>query len=271
MTDPWTLARAKARAANVTFAPLTTVTDADLINQVIERTWGGQHLDREVVRALALSGNVSWGAVDGEDLVGFVLGWAGVDEAGLHVHSHMLAAVPDRRHRGVGEALKLAQRAQALEQGIDVIRWTFDPMVARNAWLNLGKLGAVVDRFERDFYGTMSDSINEGERSDRFTVAWDLRREPGPHIIEGTHVAVVTHDSEGGPMRTDPGSAPVATIEVPAEYHDLRESDPTRAAAWRDAVADAAEMCLAAGMLGAGFERARSSYVFARDEAVSDR
>ncbi len=171
----------------------------------------------------------------------------------------------------MGEALKLAQRAQALEQGIDVMRWTFDPMVARNAWLNLGKLGAVVDRFERDFYGTMSDSINEGERSDRFTVAWDLRREPGPHTIEGTRVDVVTHDDEGAPMRADPGSAPVAAIEVPAEYHDLREVDPTRAAAWRDAVADAAELCLAAGMLGAGFDRARSAYVFALTEAVADR
>jgi predicted GNAT superfamily acetyltransferase len=171
----------------------------------------------------------------------------------------------------VGEALKLAQRAQALEQGIDVVRWTFDPMVARNAWLNLGKLGAVVDRFERDFYGTMSDSINEGERSDRFTVAWDLRREPGPHAIVGAQVDVVTHDAEGAPMRAELGSAPVAAIEVPAEYHDLREADPARAAAWRDAVADAAEMCLAAGMPGVGFDRARSAYVFARAEAVSDR
>ena len=268
MTDPWTLARAKARAANVTFAPLTTVTDADRINQVIERTWGGQHLDREVVRALALSGNVSWGAVDGEDLVGFVLGWAGVDDGGLHVHSHMLAAVPDHRHRGVGEALKLAQRAQALDQGIEVMRWTFDPMVARNAWLNVGKLGVVVDRFERDFYGTMSDSINEGERSDRFTVAWDLRREPGGRSVDAPRVDAVTHDEGGAPVRSDIDPAQAAAIEVPGEYHDLREADPVSAAAWRDAVADAAEACLAAHMLGVAFDRGRSAYVFARADLV---
>ena len=268
MTDPWTLARAKARAANVTFAPLTTVTDADRINQVIERTWGGQHLDREIVRALALSGNVSWGAVDGEDLVGFVLGWAGVDDDGLHVHSHMLAAVPDHRHRGVGEALKLAQRAQAMDQGIDIMRWTFDPMVARNAWLNLGKLGAVVDRFERDFYGTMSDSINEGERSDRFTVLWDLRREPGGRSVEGPRVDAVTHAGDGAPVRSDIDPAQAASIEVPGEYHELREADPRSAAAWRDAVADAAEECLAAHMLGVAFDRGRSAYVFARTDLV---
>ena len=67
-------------------------------------------------------------------MIGYVLGWAGVDpDDGLHLHSHMLAALPDRRHRGVGYALKLAQRAQALDQGIDLVRWTFDPLVARNA------------------------------------------------------------------------------------------------------------------------------------------
>ena len=167
----------------MTLAPLTTVADADRINDVIDRTWGGQRLDREVVRALAASGNVSWGATDGDRLVGFVLGWAGVDDAGLHVHSHMLASVPDSRHRGVGEALKLAQRAQALDQGIDLVRWTFDPLVARNAWLNVGKLGAVIDGFERAFYGAMQDVLNQGERSDRAFIAWDLRREPGPRRL----------------------------------------------------------------------------------------
>jgi predicted GNAT superfamily acetyltransferase len=270
VTDPWTLARAKARAANVTFAPLTTVGDADRINDVIQRTWGGQHLDREVVRALALSGNVSWGAMDGDALVGFVLGWAGVDDDGLHVHSHMLAAVPDRRHRGVGEALKLAQRAQALEQGIEVVRWTFDPMVARNAWLNLGKLGAMVDRFERDFYGTMSDSINEGERSDRFTVVWDLRREPVSHRVEGDRVDVVTGGPDGNPVRSDLDPSAAAAIEVPREYLELRAADPERAGAWRDAAAAAAEACLAAGMLGATFDRERSAYVFAPPDLIGD-
>ena len=67
----------------------------------------------------------------------------------------------------MGESLKLAQRAQALDQGIDLVRWTFDPLLARNAWLNVGKLGAVIDRFARSFYGAMSDAINQGERSDR--------------------------------------------------------------------------------------------------------
>lgn len=271
MTDPWALAHQRARGAGITLGALTTVEDADLVNGVIHATWGGQHLDREVVRALAISGNVSWGAFDDTGtLIGFVLGWAGVDDGGLHVHSHMLAALPDRRHRGVGEALKLAQRAQALEQGIEVARWTFDPLVARNAWLNLGKLGAVVDRFARNFYGDMADAINEGERSDRFTVAWHLRREPGPHTVPQAPTDLLVRSGDPLPAPVPSGDRParVATIEVPSEYLELRAASPLLATMWRDAIADAVEACLDAKMVGAAFDRTRSAYVFAVPEAI---
>ncbi len=262
MTDPWTLARDTASAAGVTLTPLITVEDADQINAVIDRTWGGQHLDREVVRALAASGNVSWGASDGDRIVGFVLGWAGVDDDGLHVHSHMLASIPDSRHRGVGTALKFAQRAQALDQGIDLMRWTFDPLLARNAWLNIGKLGAVIDRFQRDFYGSMQDTLNQGERSDRAFVAWDLRREPGPRPVEAAEDLIVDNDGEPE-MSPREGNGPVA-IAIPRGYSELRAGDAARADRWRDAVATAIEDALAAGRMGRAFDRERSAYVFAK-------
>jgi predicted GNAT superfamily acetyltransferase len=271
LNDPWALAHERARAAGVTLGQLTTVEDADRVNQVITQTWGGQHMDREVVRALAISGNVSWGAFDDDGvLVGFVLGWAGVDDDGLHVHSHMLAAIPDRRHRGVGESLKLAQRAQALDQGIDVVRWTFDPMVARNAWLNLGKLGAVVDRFSRNFYGEMDDAINAGERSDRLTVAWHLLREPGPHVVVQPPADLLVRSDEALPRPRVAAERPgrVAAIELPSEYHDLRTADPVLGAAWRDAIADAVESCFDAAMVGVAFDRRRSAYIFALPDAI---
>jgi len=268
--DPWALANQKASRANVTLAPLTTVEDADLLNQVIEETWGGQHLDREVVRALAISGNTPWGAFDGDRLIGFVLGWAGIDEDGLHVHSHMLAAIPDRQHAGVGQALKLAQRAQALEQGIGLVRWTFDPLVARNAWLNLGKLGVVIDRFARSFYGDMRDAINQGERSDRVTVVWNLRREPGTYVVQGDPVDLVLRSPDPMPQPAVADIAPrsAARIEIPAEYHDLRAADPVLGSVWRDVVAAAVERCLDAGLLGASFERDRSAYIFAIPDVI---
>jgi predicted GNAT superfamily acetyltransferase len=246
MTAAWDLAHRAAQAAAVTLRPLTGDADVEAINHVVASTWGGQYLEREVVRALCVSGNVPWGAEAGGTVIGFVLGWAGVDEGGLHVHSHMLASVPDRRHAGVGYALKLAQRAQALDQGIVIMRWTFDPMVARNAWFNLGKLGVVVDRFERSFYGEMQDAINAGDRSDRFTVRWDLPREPGPRPIPGEHV----------------------TVPIPPEYHELRVVEPVEASRQRDDAARSFEESLGAGLVCVAFDRATSAYVFAHPEGM---
>jgi predicted GNAT superfamily acetyltransferase len=202
-------------------------------------TWG-QHqlLPSEVIVALAEAGDVPYGAFDGDELIGYVLGWAGVEpQDGLHLHSHMLAALPSRRHAGVGFALKLAQRAQCLDQGIHVVRWTFDPMIARNAWLNLGKLGAVADRFRRDFYGAMSDTLNEGERSDRLVVRWDLDREPGPRAVTAA-----------------------ASMRVPRDYPALRDADPVAAKVERDRVAAGLDGFFRDGMIAAAFDPETSTY-----------
>ena len=241
----WHLAHEAAAGSGVELRPLTSVADAHAIVRVMVETWGNHGLlPTEMVIALGESGNVPYGAFAGDGLVAYVLGWAGVDPTdGLHVHSHMLAALPDRRHRGVGYALKLAQRAQCLEQGIHRVRWTFDPMIARNAWLNLGKLGAVADRFHRDLYGPMSDALNEGERSDRFVVRWDLDPTPGPRTVFA-------------------GNARVA---VPPDYAGLRASDPGAAARERDRVAAEIEGRFADGLVAVGFDRDTSAYLLAEE------
>ncbi len=266
-SEAWELAHRAAAAGDVRLRPLTSVGDGDRIARVEAATWGEeQAVPREMIRALADSGNVSYGAFAGDELVGYVLGWAGVDPAeGLHVHSHMLAAIPDRRHRGVGYALKLAQRAQALDQGIALARWTFDPLVARNAYFNLHKLGAVVDRFERNVYGEMRDSLNRGDRSDRFFVRWDLRQTPGPWRVSFSgDPAVVRRRNDERPERLGDVEGDAAILEIPAEHAALRASDPETARTWRDVVAEAAEACLDRGLVGAGFLRERSAYVFGR-------
>ena len=267
VSEAWEFAHRAAAAAGVELRPLTSLEDAEGIARVLSATWGDeQGLPRELLRALAESGNVPYGAYAGEDLIGYVLGWAGVDpNEGLHVHSHMLAAIPDRRHRGVGFALKLAQRAQALDQDIGFVRWTFDPLVARNAYFNLHKLGAVVDRFERNFYGEMTDALNRGDRSDRFVVRWDLHRPPGPWRIDVSgDPTVVRRTADRAPERVGDLAGDAAIVEIPADHEELRASDRELSRAWRDAVADAAEACLARGLVGACFDRERSAYVFAR-------
>ncbi len=266
--DAWELAHEAARAAGVELRPLPGLEDADSILRVMAATWPGhESFPRELLRALADSGNVPFGAFDGDEAIGYVLGWVGVDpQDGLHTHSHMLAALPDRRHAGVGHALKLAQRAQALEQGIVEVRWTFDPLVARNAYFNLQKLGAVADRFDRNHYGAMADEVNAGERSDRFTVRWRLAREPGPRDVAATEPALADDGGWPGEVRAPAGRS--ALVAVPSDYPELRAADPARGSAWRDASAQAIEACLTAGMIAAGFDRATSSYVFALAEDV---
>ena len=261
-SDAWTKAREAAAAAGVELRPLTTLADADGMVRIMIATWGEQLIRREMLRALGDSGNVPWGAFDGVELIGFVLGWIGEDpEGGLHVHSHLLATVPDRRHRGVGYALKLAQRAQTLDHGIHVVRWTVDPLVARNAHFNITKLGAVCDHFHRNFYGDMTDTLNRGERSDRLVVRWDLDREPtGPAPAEG----VVVLDAEGDAPVLRAVEVPAAgaplLVRIPREYQDLRERDPALAARWREAAGDAIEACFASGRIVTGFT-SDSAYV----------
>ena len=271
-TPAWALTFRAGEVAGVKLRPLVSLEDAGEIVRVMTATWGNfQLLPREMIHALNHSGNISWGAFVDEALVGYVLGWAGVDpKDGLHIHSHMLAAIPDRRHKGVGYALKLAQRAQALDQGIHLVRWTFDPLVARNAWFNMGKLGAVADLFERNFYGEMGDVLNAGERSDRLVARWDLDPEPGPAPALTRDAPVVLARS-GDPERPAPQpSGPSETgagwVEIPADYAALRRSDPGLGVAWRDAVADAVASLMERGAIAVAFDKGRSAYRFGRRE-----
>jgi predicted GNAT superfamily acetyltransferase len=232
---PWDVADDAARRAGVELRILGDLEDCDAVNAVIAETWGpGSELPRELVRAFQAGGDPPIGALAGGRLVGFALGFVGPDPDGFHVHSHMLAVLPERRAAGVGYALKLGQRAAALDAGIHVMRWTFDPMQARNAYFNLVKLGVVADRFHRHFYGEMGDALNAGQRSDRLEARWDLDREPGPR---------------------DEEAAATTRVDVPSDYPELRRRDPARAAALREEVAGALEEHLGAGLVAVGFLR----------------
>jgi predicted GNAT superfamily acetyltransferase len=268
-SEAWALADRAAEAAGVELRPLRSLEDCDGVIRVMIAAWGDhQTIPREMIRALGESGNAPYGAFTDEGMIGYVLGWVGVDpHEGLHVHSHMLATLPDRRHRGVGYALKLAQRAQGLEQGISLARWTFDPLVARNAYFNLHKLGAVADRFERNFYGEMTDQLNRGERSDRFVIRWDLERDPGPRPIENDAPEILDERWNFGGL--PPEAERGVLVRVPTDLLELRDRYPELAGRCRDAVADAIEACLGAGLVAVAFLRREgvSGYVMAKEPA----
>ena len=235
---------------------VTVVSDVDAAASVVDlfgRVWAtgtGPLVRRELAWALAASGAYVSRAVLDDTVVGASLGWLGIEDGRPLLHSHLTGVEPGLRGTGVGLALKRHQRSWCLERGIDEIRWTFDPLVRRNAWFNLTKLGAAVVRYEVDFYGPLDDSINAGEESDRVVVSWDLAGPAAVAAAAGTletpdadalrddgAVVVLGADSDGAPRAGDPPTAGVpAVCATPADIEALRGERPDVAGSWRRAL-----------------------------------
>ena len=140
-------------------------------------TWGRSFSDVVPLSMLQITAKMK-GVVTGAfgpdgTLYGFVYGVTGLRRGELAHWSHMLAVRPEARNQGIGRRLKLAQKEELRGVGVKTMYWTFDPLVARNAHLNLNLLGATVDEFVQDMYGT-SDSELHQLGTDRFIAKWDL-------------------------------------------------------------------------------------------------
>jgi len=228
-----------------------------LISQAGDRVWGprGTFAPNEL-RALAFSGNPVHLAIEDRDgepsVVGFAVGFLGWSP-GLHVHSHQTGVVEGQRRRGVGYALKLAQRATCLRHGVSEMRWTFDPMVRRNVAFNLNALGARAVAFYPDFYGSMSDSINAGDASDRLEAVWDLSRplpsRTGSMVDHGPDGPVLLHERDGRPVVTGRSAVHGAVLQVPDDYERIRARDRELSGAWRAATRE-----VLSGAYAEGFE-----------------
>ncbi|QFG68453.1 GNAT family N-acetyltransferase [Ornithinimicrobium pratense] len=175
-----------------------------------------------------------------------------------HLHSHITGVADSHRGRSVGYAMKLHQRAWAIDHGYSVISWTFDPMQARNAYFNVVKLGARLDTYLPDFYGPMGDAINQGALSDRGLLKWDLfapasARDLGtpeaPGIPGGrtAPVPLLEVADDGALLLPRTLGAPLLTIAVPADVGHLRRTDPDRALRWHHGVRDAFVAAFARG------------------------
>src|SRR5438270_6556490 len=157
-----------AARAGVSIRDLESLHDLAGADELFTCIWGGRNQDAvptNLMRALSHSGNYVAGAFRGADLIGASVAFAWGDARALH--SHISGVLPDGQGRGVGYALKLHQRAWAAARGITEITWTYDPLIRRNAWFNLVKLGARVDGFHADFYGPMEDGLNGSDPTDR--------------------------------------------------------------------------------------------------------
>jgi len=249
---------------------LTSLEELRDAAELYERVWGERRvLTAELMRALSTHGSELLGAyVDGR-MVGAQTAFLAREDGELSLHSHVTAVDPELQHHGIGAALKWAQRDWALAHGIDLVTWTFDPMIARNAYFNLRKLGAEATRFLRSFYGELEDAFNAGERTDRLEITWRLRDSRVEAASAGSDAAAeadgaapLLEEKGGRPVPQD-SDADLALVRVPSDYLGLRERDRALASAWRDAVADALEGALGRGYVAVDFQR-EGAYVLER-------
>ncbi|KAA9163642.1 GNAT family N-acetyltransferase [Amycolatopsis acidicola] len=284
MTSPEEAAAKAAVAAGVRLREVAELAELEAVYRLFDVIWrpdpANPPVTTELMRALTKAGNYVGGAYAGDELVGACVGFFGTP-AGEVMHSHIAGVSPSMAGRHVGLALKLHQRAWALPRGISVIEWTFDPLVARNAYFNLGKLAAVAAEYLPNFYGGMRDNINGTDETDRLLVHWPISAPEvtaacagTPHLVhadaELCRGAVVALDrADGGPVR---GSLAGDTllVAVPRDIETLRRADPTTAGQWRLAVRETLGSLLAEGARIKGFDRA-GWYVVTRGTKEDER
>jgi predicted GNAT superfamily acetyltransferase len=264
-------AAATAERARVRVAELHDLAALKAAAELYQHVWQTETraapVSPDLMRALSHAGGYVAGAYDGDRLVAASLAFhTDGSEAGLH--SHISAVLPDVQGRDVGLALKLHQRAWALEHGLKTIGWTYDPLLRRNAWFNVTKLGARAVGYLVDFYGVMDDAQNIGDESDRAVALWSLEAD---HVVQSAGGNRPTIDVEsllrGGAclaLRDDDGTPrtmplPAGTrqvlVQIPADIQTMRGADPRLARSWREASRAVLEPLLAGPYVATGFSR----------------
>jgi len=237
-------------------------------------------------------------------MVGFVFGFPGLyntpDGPRLKHCSHMLGVLPKARNHGVGFALKRAQWQIVRHQGIDLITWTYDPLLSRNAHLNIARLGSVCNSYLRDVYGEMRDRLNAGLASDRFQVDWwvntnRVRRrisyrpkkplDLAHYLAAGVKILNPSQlNSAGIPLPMSLASVddlelaasgndqPILLLEIPADFQAIKRADNALAKAWRQHLRSICEAAFASGYtvidcVHEAGPRPRSYYVMLRTES----
>ena len=253
------VAAVTAGRAGVQLRPLQTLAQIQAACLVLNEVWGigpGQasEIQPHLLRALGHGGNYLVGAYGpGGEPVGASVCFF-TEPLGAAMHSHITGVLAAFAGKGVGAALKWHQRQWALERGLRRITWTYDPLVARNAFFNLTVLGARPETYDVDFYGPMDDGPNRGQPTDRMQIGWDLT---GPAAVEAASAAaapavrpagpdadvlvvagaavVLSVGSDGAPV---PGPPPtpadtVALVGLPGDIEAMRRTDPALALSWR--------------------------------------
>jgi predicted GNAT superfamily acetyltransferase len=281
--------------AEWTIRLLETPEEMTAVEGLQRQIWTGSETDvipAHMLLAAVHNGGQALGAFVGTNLVGVAFGFPGIyttpDGPRLKHHSHILGVHPNWSGKGVGFALKRAQWQVVRKQGIDRITWTYDPLLSRNAHLNITRLGAVCNTYLRSEYGEMRDGLNSGLPSDRFQVDWwlntkrverHLSRRPRPVLALDQYLnagaTVLTALTGRGTAPRTPETTPSLTgtlmlFEIPSDFPTIRVGDLTLARDWRFYTREIFEDAFATGYLVTDFihDKERSFYVLTHADST---
>lgn len=293
--------RGHKRTTNITLHILENAAQMKDVEEIQRQVWGMDDVvPHHLLLTAAHNGGLVIAAFDGERMIGFVFGFLGQANTPQGVRlkhcSHMLAVLPAYRGQGIGYALKRAQWQMVRRQGIDLITWTYDPLMSRNAYLNVTRLGAISNTYLPNLYGEMQDELNRGLPSDRLQVElWvnssrvrnrmsktprrklDLAHylSAGAQIINPSRL-----EADGWPHPSEPPASPQETaqagdalclLEIPSDFLALKAHSPGLALAWRLHTRALFQSLFARGYLVTDFvylrgEHPRSFYVLSDGE-----
>ncbi len=281
---------------------LETPEDMAAVEALQREVWPGSETDvvpAHLLITVVHNGGLVLGAFAEERMVGFVFGFPGLEftaDGPRPKHcSHMAGVHPDYQNKGVGFALKRAQWQMVRHQELDHITWTYDPLLGRNAYLNIARLGAVCSTYHRSEYGEMRDGLNAGLPSDRFQVDWwlnthrverRLSKRPRPtlklsHLTRvGVHPLYSLADHANGfprhPEHVPPLEERLIAAEIPSDFMALKGADFSLARDWRFFTREFFETAFAKGYIVTDFiydaahGQPRSLYVLTHGESTLD-
>ena len=225
-------------SSNISIRPLTSLPDQDLGRMIFDKTWAmdaGTEITPNLLQAMIHSGAYLSGAFVDSNCVGAAFAFPATT-GGLHLHSHMTAVLDSFRDKGIGYALKVDQYKWAKQNNYKEITWTFDPLVARNAKLNVLKLGVDISAYYPNFYGDMPDELNAGDESDRVMASLKVVGD-----VPTPKTAISTPDKSA------------VLIAIPDDIVAIRGKDLAENLRWRRSVRDEFVSALARGGKVIGF------------------
>ena len=250
------------------------------VETLLDKIWGGGAADvvpPHLLITLAHNGGLVFGAFEGDEMIGVAFGFLGFHETPqgriLKHCSHQMGVHPDHRGKGIGFALKKAQWQMVRNQGIDLMTWTYDPLLSHNAYLNIGQLGAICNTYKREFYGEMVDSLNAGLASDRFEVEWWLKtRRVDQRLDRENYLRISLDDYRKADIQqlyipeTDATSGllkppetyamperKLVLMPIPSNFQTMRSAAPPLARDWRFFTRKVFETAFAAGYIVTDF------------------